>query len=135
MAAPPARREELDEAIASFAQALESNPGELRARLGLVLVLRRRRREADAEGELALVRAGIGALQARGRGADAAMLTAAVQVIAGELDAAVRTLDEMLAATPAGPTGWSIPLEPLATRLVGHPGFGEVLAGLAGRAR
>lgn len=127
--------EELDAAIASFEEALARDPGELRARLGMVLALRRGQRRAEAERELAIVQAGVAALRARGRAVDAAMLKAGTQVIAGELDAAVRTLGEMLTGAPPGPAGWSIAVEPLAARLAGRPEFAAALARLADRAR
>ena len=60
---------------------------------------------------------------AQGRTADAAVATAAADVLAGDHAAAVRTLSRLLAEASPGFPGWTIPVEPLLAPLRTDPGF------------
>jgi len=66
---------------------------------------------------------------------DAAIMQAGELVVRGRLDAALQALSRMLADTPPGSAGWSIPIEPLFAPLRNLPAFEALLATLGTRAR
>lgn len=70
----------------------------------------------------------------RSRPIEASMLRARTLVAEGSADAAVQTLDRMLADAPPGFAGWVLPIEPSLNQLAGHPGFAATLRHLAERA-
>jgi DNA-binding winged helix-turn-helix (wHTH) protein len=68
------------------------------------------------------------------RHAEAALVTAGAQIVRGEADAAVETLDRLLASTPTGPAGWIIPIDPMLAAIREHPAKSGLLVKLASRA-
>ena len=68
------------------------------------------------------------------RHAEAALVTAGAQIVEGQIDEAVGTLDRLLASAPAGPAGWIIPIDPMLAAIREHPGKQALFAKLAARA-
>jgi DNA-binding winged helix-turn-helix (wHTH) protein len=69
-----------------------------------------------------------------GRHAEAALVTAGAQIVRGEAQAAVETLDRLLTSAPQGPAGWIIPVDPMLSSLHQSPGKQALFARLAARA-
>jgi DNA-binding winged helix-turn-helix (wHTH) protein len=78
-----------------------------------------------------LVDVAIDELQRNERHVEAALVMAGVQIIDGQTDAAVITLDHLLTSAPPGPAGWIIPIDPM---LTGIREKRALLAKLAARA-
>jgi tetratricopeptide (TPR) repeat protein len=68
------------------------------------------------------------------RHAEAALVRAGSQIVNGELDQAVATLDRLLTSAPAGPAGWIIPIDPMLAAINKMPGKSGLFAKLAARA-
>jgi tetratricopeptide (TPR) repeat protein len=124
----------VDPAIEMFRRALALHSDQPRALLGLSLSNRRRQNGAGAE---ALERAEglIAALARADRSTDAALMAAGAQIVRGRPEQALQTLAQLLARAPAGSAGWAIPIEPLFRPLRVLPGYDNLLAALAARAR
>jgi len=122
-------------ALEMFQRALELSDDQTRARLGLAQALFDVDKAADANRELARVRQQVADLQRVDRAVDAAIMNAGELVVRGQLDAAIQTLSRLLADSPPGSAGWSVPIEPLFAPLRSLPAFERLLATLAARAR
>lgn len=68
------------------------------------------------------------------RHTEAALVTAGAQVVRGEIDQAVATLDRLLGSAPPGPAGWIIPIDPMLSAIRDNPGKQALFAKLAARA-
>jgi hypothetical protein len=71
---------------------------------------------------------------ARNRPIEAAILRAKALVADGSADAALETLDRLLADAPPGFAAWTLPIEPFLSQLKAHQGFAATLRRLAERA-
>ena len=118
-----------------FQRALELSDDQTRPRLGLAQALLGLEMVPDANRELAQVHEHTADLQRVHRKVDAAIMQAGELVVRGRLDAALQALSRMLADTPPGSAGWSIPIEPLFAPLRNLPAFEALLATLGTRAR
>jgi DNA-binding winged helix-turn-helix (wHTH) protein len=118
-----------------FQRALELSDDQTRARLGLTQALLGLNAAAEANRELARVHGQIADLQRANCPVDAAIMRAGELVVRGRLDDAIQTLSRLLADTPPGSAGWSIPIEPLFAPLRRLPAFETLLATLSARAR
>ena len=76
----------------------------------------------------------IAELTASERHTEAALVRAGSQIVHGELDHAVATLDRLLTSAPAGPSGWIIPIDPMLSAIRENRGNAALLAKLAARA-
>jgi DNA-binding winged helix-turn-helix (wHTH) protein len=122
------------DAIAAFDDALRRIPAQGRAHLGLGLAYRALERDDEAAVEFERADAAISRLDAMGRRSEAALVYACRLVIDRRDDEAAVALEQALSAAPAGPFGWSIPVEPFLARAVNSPVFARVRAILAERA-
>jgi DNA-binding winged helix-turn-helix (wHTH) protein/Flp pilus assembly protein TadD len=118
-----------------FTRALERHATHARSRLGLAQALRRQGREAEAAREFDRATEAVRELRQNGRRTEAAIVTALHHALTGRARDAISTLDELLAETPPGLAGWTIPMEPFLKPLRGEPGFDTVLQRLIDRAR
>jgi DNA-binding winged helix-turn-helix (wHTH) protein/Tfp pilus assembly protein PilF len=122
-------------AAVMFGRALERYPAHARSLLGLAEARRRQGRQSEASGAFERVDEAVRELRQNGRQTEAAMVTAFGHALAGRAGDAVSTLDGLLAQTPPGLTGWTIPMEPFLAPLRGEPGFSAILQRLSDRAR
>lgn len=122
------RRDEA--ARARFREALAIVPGHARATLGLTLAAERCG-ETIAGDMVATARQELIDAQ---RHADAALLSIAEMAWGHRIDEAVRALAQLIDEAPAGPTGWSIPVDPMLAPLRHAAGLDRILARLASRA-
>ncbi len=125
---------DLGGAVEMFEQALEASPDHARALLGLAAVRLRQGRKSDALAASARAKAVASALGSHGRKVDAALVAAMEETLFADTATAVRTLGRLVAESPPGLAGWSIPVEPLFSPLRPAPGFRAVLDRLAERA-
>jgi DNA-binding winged helix-turn-helix (wHTH) protein/tetratricopeptide (TPR) repeat protein len=122
-----------DEAREAFQRALALYPDHGQSHLGLVCASLELKDEPSATAARANVEQAVSTLT-RSRPVEAAMLRAEALVAEGALEAAIQTLDGMLADAPPGFAGWTLPIEPFLTHLVSCPGFAGTLRRLAERA-
>jgi tetratricopeptide (TPR) repeat protein len=121
-------------AASMFEATLARAPDRARSRVGLTVAcqaLGARDRAEAAAGQAAVA---IEEMRSGGRAGEAALVTACWRAGAGRLAEAVTMLREWLDAAPSGPTGWTIPVEPLLAPLRQERAFREVLVKVAGRA-
>jgi len=85
------------------------------------------------DGAREAVETAIADLTRSGRHAEAALVTAGAQIVRGEGQAAVETLDRLLTSAPQGPAGWIIPVDPMLSSLHQSPGKQALFARLAAR--
>jgi DNA-binding winged helix-turn-helix (wHTH) protein/cytochrome c-type biogenesis protein CcmH/NrfG len=123
-----------DGAIRAFREAIELQPANGRALVGLQRALVRANAPGDASQIVQRVEETIAALEKGGRSAEARLIRAAADTASGQLDAAIATLDALLDQAPPGQVGWQIPIDPALAELRTHPGFERVLTRLAARA-
>ena len=121
------------EAREAFQRALELYPDHGPSLLGLVHASSHLNDERAAAVARADVDQAISTLM-RSRPIEAAVLRAKALVADGSPDAAVQTLDRLLADAPPGFAGWTLPIEPFLRQLTGHEGFAGTLRRLAERA-
>jgi DNA-binding winged helix-turn-helix (wHTH) protein len=114
-----------DAARAAFTAADGINPGAARNLLGLHLCGVADRFRLDDS---------LAAMNESGRLADAVLLNAALQAWSGQRDAALATLQALLAAAPAGPLGWNLGVEPMLLPLKDAPSRTALLGTVAARA-
>jgi len=124
-----------DEAIAAFTAAHTFIEGHPRAWLGLALAHARRGAAAEAAAAREQARAFVAGLRQPDRHAEWLMGSACLAAAAGEADAAVAALNQLLDAVAPSAVGWQIPIEPTFLPLRGHPGFTNLLARLADLAK
>lgn len=122
-------------AAEKFTRALERFPGHAKSLVGLADAQRRLGRASAARDADARATTAIAELRDGDRPAEAAMAAACQQAIAGRVAEAIGTLDDLLTTAPPGPAGWTLPIEPFAAPLRGHPSFARTLARLGERAR
>jgi tetratricopeptide (TPR) repeat protein len=115
-----ARRQRRPEAVAAFQQALTRVPKHPLAKLGLGILSPRAPMPATT---------GVAAPSF-----DAATGQAAILVLAGDLQGAMRLVDQALAAAPPGNAGWLLPVEPLLNVAAAREIWSPVLARLRTRA-
>lgn len=111
---------DLDAAAQSFANA-GAHP---KARVG-VYAIDRDRPPVDAA---------LAELISSERHAEAALVDAGAHLVDGRADDAASTLDRLLAAAPAGPAGWIIPIDPMLAGIRDHTAKQPLFAKLAARA-
>jgi len=109
-----------DRASASFAEAA-SHPKAIVGRYAI-------------DGVRAAVDAAISELAQSERHAEAALVTAGAQLVRGEIDQAIATLDRLLTSAPAGPAGWIIPIDPMLAAIGENAGKQALFSRLAARA-
>ena len=73
-------------------------------------------------------------LTTSGRLSEAALIQAAFLVVHNRADEAAAALEQALTTAPAGPFGWSIPVEPLFAPVVNSAAFTRVRVILSERA-
>ncbi len=122
-----------EEAAELFSRSLALHPQQVRPHLGRAL-LARHGGEGSLERALADAAEAISGVQRGGRTTEALLMSAAEQVVRGQLESAYASLDQLLTERPSGAEGWLIPIEPLFEPLAGQPAFRGVLAKLAQRA-
>jgi len=120
-------------ALASFAGTGEFIEGHPRGHLGQAQAKQRLGDRAGAAAALERARNAREHFAATERPADAHLFAAIEAAQAGDATAAVTSLNALL-DTPAGPAGWTIPIEPAFRPLHVTPGFAQVLARVQGRA-
>jgi tetratricopeptide (TPR) repeat protein len=121
-------------ATEAFRSALETLPRNGRALIGLYQALLQTPLAPNASLLLPQIARSINELIAGGRPSEAALVTAALQIARGDLDAAGATIQQLLEGAPPGQTGWMIPIDPALAPLRSTRGFGRITALLAARA-
>jgi DNA-binding winged helix-turn-helix (wHTH) protein/tetratricopeptide (TPR) repeat protein len=124
----------LEEARESFASALSLYPDHAPSHLGLALVLRTGGSIAKQDAPLQRAAAASATL-VRTRPIEAALVRAQLLAAEGKRDEAVIVLNRLIDSAPPGFAAWTLPVEPFLRELGDTPGFGNVLARLADRAR
>ena len=114
---------------------MELYPVQPRAQLGLALALGRIGQRAEAAQASELACQLCGGVERAGRMTDAARFRAGLHVVQGRPEQALTALRELLTTAQPGPAGWLIPIEPLFESLRTEPGYDDLLARLAARAR
>ncbi len=122
-----------DEAREAFRRALALYPDHGPSHLGLAHASFHLEDERAARAARKCVDEAVSTLT-RSRPMEAAVLRAKVLAADGSADAAVQTLDRLLADAPSGFAGWTLPVEPFLSQLVTHQGFAGTLRRLAERA-
>jgi DNA-binding winged helix-turn-helix (wHTH) protein len=118
----------------AFRSALETLPRNGRALLGLYQALSRTGLAPEAPQLLPQIDRAIAELAAGQRLGEAALITAALQGVSGDADAACDTLRRLLDEAPPGQVGWQIPIDPALAIVRGTPQYESVIAMLAARA-
>ena len=118
-----------------FGRALELFPDHARSLVGMGAALAAAGRQKDAGKAFDRASAAIDALRRGGRRGEATMVTAFHHAATGRPADALDCLTELLERADLPFTGWTIPVEPLLEPLRPHPGFQQILASLADRAR
>jgi tetratricopeptide (TPR) repeat protein len=126
---------EHEAAAACFNRALARNPDHPRSLIGLAQSLLRRGQRDRAGSLLAHASRVMDEMAASGREGDAMLPRAQWHLAHGRSSEALAGLSDALGNMPAGPAGWSIPIEPWLSAERGSPGFAEVLSKLEDRAK
>ena len=121
-------------AEAMFEKALRQYPDHARSIIGLSKAYAGRGRQNAAQSALERARRALDELRENGRTAEAAMATACAHMAGGRSDEAIAVLTTLLADSPPGFAGWTIPIEPLLADLRSQPSFRTVIAKLSERA-
>ena len=121
-------------AEAMFEKALRQYPDHARSIIGLSKAYAGRGRHDAAQSALERASRALDELRENGRTAEAAMATAFARVVGGRSDEAIAVLTTLLADSPPGFAGWTIPIEPLLADLTSQPSFRAICARLADRA-
>jgi tetratricopeptide (TPR) repeat protein len=128
------RRDEAALATSHFERALALFPEHARSLVGLAVA--RTRMGDGGAGEISeRAAAAIAALRRGGRGSEATLAEALRLAAAGEDEAAVHALHELLDGADVPFTGWTIPVEPLLEPLRSTRGYAHVLQRLSDAAR
>ena len=121
------------DAVASF-EPLVPDDGSGRALLGLALA-HRRLGNLDASHHAVVVASRVASMLRRaGRAEHTHMLDAAALVAGGDEEKALALLAPAVAGAPAGPFGWTLPIDPVFAPLRDRPALTRVLAAIASRA-
>jgi adenylate cyclase len=123
----------LTDAAASF-EPLVASDGSGRALLGLALTCRQLGNQDASSRALGAVSRVTALLRRAGRTEHAHMLDAAAFVAGGDEEKALALLAPAVAGAPAGPFGWTLPIDPVFAPLRDLPEFTRVLATIASRA-
>ena len=123
-----------DGAVRAFREALEHQPTNGRALIGLHKALVQVGAVDEGGAVLRHVDATLAELMKGGRHAEAALIRAAAASATGRHDAALATLDMLLDQAPLGQVGWQLPIDPALADLRSEPGFERLLARVAARA-
>ena len=118
-----------------FDAALARYPDHARSLIGLAGACRAMGARDRAEQAMAQALRAIDDLRAHGRVADAALASAAWQVASDRPADATTILMELLRTAAPGSAGWILPVDPFLAGLRKQPGFDNLLAVLADRAR
>ena len=124
----------LDEAIASFRQALALYPDNAPANLGLSDALRSAGKHTEADACRAAAEAVVRTLE-RTRPLYAGLIKAEILAADGQAGASAQMLTGVLRNAPLGFACWTIPIEPAFRHLAGLPAFAPFLQELSVRAR
>jgi hypothetical protein len=122
------------EADASFRASLQMHLEQVRPHLGLALVAQRQGDSAGAEEALAAARQAIEQLRQGGRAIEAALMSAADNVVQERNEHAVDVLESLLLQSDSRPAGWIVPIDPFFRPLTGSKRFAKVLERIAERA-
>ena len=82
----------------------------------------------------AMVETAIAELAHSERHAEHAIVSAGAQIVRGELDSAIETLDRLLTQAPTGPAGWIVPIDPMLAAIRGHAAVSGLFSKLSARA-
>lgn len=123
------------EARQAFERALALFPGHARSHIGVAAAGSAEGRRADAQAALQAAEGSMAELDRAGKRTELPLLAAMAAVVRGRHTDALAALDRLLAESPPGYPGWTIPIEPLFEPLRAQPEFGAILARLAARAR
>jgi DNA-binding winged helix-turn-helix (wHTH) protein/Flp pilus assembly protein TadD len=126
--------DDADGAVRAFREALQLQPANGRALLGLSRALARARKADEAQVARRQVDETLAALTKGGRVAEAALVTAAAHSAEDRKDDAIATLNALLDHAPPGQVGWQIPVDPALSNLRRHPDFDRLLARVSARA-
>jgi len=124
----------MDDAIASFQQALSSYPDNAPAQLGLADALRSAGKPEEAVSPLAGAQSVLRTIE-RTRPVYAATVKAEWLAAQGDAGASASQLLATLKDSPPGFACWTVPIEPAFRHVIGLPAFTPVLQELASRAR
>jgi DNA-binding winged helix-turn-helix (wHTH) protein len=124
----------LEEAEAAFRASLQTHLEQVRPHLGLALVAQRQGHTAASEEAHAAARQAIEQLRQGGRAVEAALMSAADNVVQERNEHAVDVLESLLLQTDSGPAGWIVPIDPLFRPLTRSKRFDKVLERIAERA-
>lgn len=123
------------EARQAFERALALYPGHARSHIGVAAARSAEGHRADAQAALQAAERSMAELDRAGKRTELPLLAAMAAVVRGRHTDALAALDRLLAESPSGYPGWTIPIEPLFEPLRAQPEFGTILARLAARAR
>jgi tetratricopeptide (TPR) repeat protein len=123
-----------DGALRAFRAALEQQPGNGRALVGLYRALAQVGAADEASEAFRRVDRTLAELVRGGRVPEAALIRAASLAASGQDSAAIATLNQLLDQAPPGQTGWQIPIDPALAPLREHPAFAPLVTKLAARA-
>jgi len=118
----------------AFRLALETWPRNGRALAGLYAALQHTTLAPAAERLLPQIDHAVAELVSAERLGEAALISAAAQLVRGNHDAACDTLRRLLDQAPAGQIGWLIPIDPALAPLRAHAQYPQLMALLAARA-
>lgn len=121
------------EAMACFERLVPSD-GSGRALLGLAAAATAASAESVARRALSGLSSAAAVERRRARIDQAALLEAGMAAIQGTEDVAIGLLESSLAAAAPGPTGWTIPIDPVFAGLRGSAGMNHVHDAVAARA-
>jgi len=124
----------VQDAVDAFQSALTYVDSHPRALLGLYMA-RTRQGSADASRHREQAEVTIASMRRPDRTAEWSYATAFGAAAAGDRDQAIRILSQLLDSLLPSYVAWTIPIEPLFLGLRNEPGFEQVLARLAERAR
>ncbi len=122
-------------AAAEFRKALALFPEHARSLVGLGAALERAEDGAGATDALTRAAAAIDGLRRGGRNSEAAIAEAMLLAVRGDVEGALVSLHALLDRPDLPFSGWTIPIEPLLEPVRRTPGFSQVSARLAERAR
>jgi hypothetical protein len=121
-------------ATEAFRSALDVLPRNGRALIGLYQSLLHTPLAPSASLVLPQIARTINELIAGGRSSEAALVTAALHIARGDLNAAGAVLQQLVEGAPPGQTGWIIPIDPALAPLRATRGYEQIAAQLAARA-
>ncbi len=121
-------------ATTAFAAALADAPSHPKATVGIYAIAARSNVRAEIDRCRAATDVSIAELIRSERHPEAALVSAGAQLVRGEIDQAIATLDRLLTSAPPGPAGWIIPIDPMLAAIHENRGKQALFARLAARA-